>query len=120
MVQAGCETRRLGPDALESIFTGHVTPEVAESGRKAAYDLLGDRSIRYWTIDVSAISGFDPAVRSVGFAWMKAFRARGGVRMFIVTEQSFVRMMGSALAFATGMPVSFVRTRDEANERMTP
>jgi len=119
MASAGtCETRRIEPDAMESHFAGHITADVAEKGRKAAYELLGDRVVRFWTIDLSRIDGFEAAVRNAGFAWMKEFRARGGKRMFIVSDNAMVRMMGSALAFATGMPVAFVPTREAALERM--
>ena len=109
---------RIGPDSMASVFTGHITLPIAEGGRKAAFDIVGDGALRWWIIDVSGITGFDGDVRKAGFVWMKAFRAHGGERMFIVTTSGAVRMLGSALAFATRMPVSFVATRAAADEQI--
>jgi hypothetical protein len=113
-----CESRWADANAMETVFTGYVTLDVAQSGYVAAFALLGDRAVHYWTIDVSAITGFEASIRSAGFRWMKDFRSRGGQRMFVVTASSAVRMMGSALAFATGMPVSFVPSREHAAKRI--
>ena len=113
-----CKSQWVDPDHVETEFGGYVTLAVAELGREEAFALVGDRAVRSSMVDVSAIAGYEAAVRKAGFAWMKAFRSRGGERMYVVTSMGVVRMMGSALAFATGMPVSFVATRDAARARI--
>lgn len=106
------------PAVVEAIYKGYITSEMQERSFPEFKTVLGKATASHWVIDAIDIDGFDPKVGIAGGAWISSFKGQGGHTMIVVTTSSLVRMLGSTLAFGSGLSVKVVSTRVQALAHM--
>lgn len=84
--------------------------EVAIEGVKA---LLVSARPRFFLLDATETNGYDADVRTPGVRLLKTLREGGVASGVCVAPSSTVRMIGAAVAFVSGLPVTFVESRRE-------
>ncbi len=99
---------------LETVFTGRLTKELAVAHRERIQKEISTRAPRFFLINGERLSGFDAAIRSDSAELLRALRAAGVLKVAAVTELSAVRMLGTAVSFAAGLPLKFYAKRAEA------
>jgi hypothetical protein len=108
------ELARPAPGLLTVCFTGHLTDALMESLDARLADALVSGDARVIVFDAIGVTGFDVATRRSGLALLQRVHASGAVAVTAVTAAG-VRMMASAIAFAAGLTMRLVATRDEAD-----
>ncbi len=99
-------------DVIAGIFKGHVTAADVTELRRLTDALMDARVPLAVYIDTSAVTGFDPAVREPAVPWLRSMKEREVRRLLAVAPSSLVRMMGSAIAVASGLSLKFVAAAD--------
>jgi hypothetical protein len=108
------ETRYLDGKIVETIYYGKIVPEHLEEVRVALereFTRIGGGD---WLLDTSRADGLKAAPSAASAAFFEAFRRAGGRRIAAVVGSSPLRMLGSAVAFASGLDIKLFATRDEA------
>lgn len=72
---------------------------------------LADKQPRFAIFDATPVTGFSADSREPGGAILACLKRRGVVRTCVVTESGSIRMIGSAVALATGHSVRFFENR---------
>lgn len=107
-------TKRLSPTLVESVYSGRMTADLVGVVREQLSPFFHDETRLDWLINLEAVTGVElaPSRDSAGFyAW---FRASGGDRISLVVTSAAVRMVVSALIFATGVQVRVFEARARA------
>jgi hypothetical protein len=110
--------RSHGGSLFEAIYVGRCSSALVEQAHRLAVDILGDVHDARWLIDMSALTGADVGARDGGVRLMQDLLARGAQEFAVVLTNSAVRMLFSAVVFATGMPVRFFDSRAAAMGRL--
>lgn len=107
-------TRWLDDEILEAAYRGNVSEALVEEADRRFWRAASGRFVRFAIVDTSAATGIDGGATQTGRQWMSHFKAQGGQLIVVITTLSAIRMVVSALLFATGTPVRIVGSRDEA------
>lgn len=112
--QGWTETRHVEGKIVETAYHGKILPEHLDEIR-AALDVefrkIGGGD---WLLDTTKASGLRAAPSEASTAFFDSFRRAGGRRIAAVVGSSPLRMLGSAVAFATGHDIKLFATREEA------
>lgn len=108
------EVTMLAEKTLEVRFQGHVTGALVESVVPRIALVRGAVLVRWVLFETSGVTGYRIDVRGPGGAMLTALREAGVERGVAVTKVPSVRMIGSALTLAAGLPTRFVEYRDDA------
>ena len=92
---------------------GHMSKLVIEAALQDVRALI-TRGARAFILDTTGVSGFDTDIRSTGFELLSTLRRRGVAGAAAAVTSPAVRMLASAIAFGTGLPVEFFPTFDQA------
>ncbi len=107
-------TRRLEGKIVETTYRGKISAEMAEQVRRDIEPFLKDTPGVDWLINTTAATGFAPAPRTATIGVIELFKKHKGHRIAAVMPSTGIRMVASALVFATGMPLKIFETRDKA------
>jgi hypothetical protein len=102
------------PGVINAFFSGHITGPLLDDAVVELKALVGDAKIDALFVDTTLVSGFDPDVASAGRLFLGFFKERGVAASVAIAPNSLVRMMGSAIALATGLSMRFFGTPEEA------
>ncbi len=69
---------------------------------------------RYALFDATRVTGWTADSREPGGAILMRLKKRGVTRTCVITENSAIRMIGSAVALAVGLSIRFFETRTMA------
>jgi hypothetical protein len=103
------------PDIVEAAFHGRVAVRTVE---EAIEQIRAERPARYFLLDASEVSGFDPDVRVPGVLLLRTLKDRKIEHAVCVAPAPSVRMIGAAVAFVATVKVDFFPTRREALARL--
>lgn len=109
-------TRRLEGKIVETVYRGRITAEMAMQVRRDIEPWLLEIKGLEWLIDTSGATSLSPAPREATSGVVDLFRRMGGHRIAAVMPSAPIRMVASALAFATGLPLKIFETRAQALE----
>lgn len=106
------------PATVQTVYAGHLSAALLERGTAAAFDLAVGRHWRYGLLDCSLVTGFDPDVRGAAAGLIQTFRADGGRAAAIVVRNGGLRMLATAIAFGTGLPIRAFTDREAAEAHL--
>lgn len=112
-------TRWLDDEILEATYRGTVTEALVAEADRRFWRAAGGRFVRFALLDAGAATGIEGGAAQTGRQWMSHFKAQGGQLIVVIATLSAIRMVVSALLFATGTPVRIVGSRDEALAQIT-
>ncbi len=98
-------------------FSGRVTGALLEPTVAEVRSVVAARRPRFALFDTRDVESYSPDVRGPGSDLLRTLREAGLERALAVAPSAAVRMIGSALALATGTPLSFVESVDAAYAR---
>ncbi len=110
--------RSHGGSLFEAVYVGRCSATLVEQAHRLALEVLGEVSDSRWLIDMSALTSAEVSARDGGERLMKDLMARGAQEFAVVLTNAAVRMLFSAVVFATGMPVRFFESRGAAMGRL--
>lgn len=99
---------------IEVVFAGHVTGAGMQRALPRLSEMLQLRMLRQVLIDASQITSYTPDVREPGRELFRLLNSAGAQITVAITPSPIVRMMGAAVALATGTRIRFVPARAEA------
>jgi hypothetical protein len=103
------------PGVVECTIAGHVDGAALDDATAELQRFLGpDGRVEALFVETGGVTGFDPDVAGSGRGFLGAFQERGVQASVAVAPNGLVRMMGSAIALATGLSMRFFGDRDEA------
>ena len=106
------------PGVVKIRFADHPTGAIVEDTLRRLEIFVGAEKLRGCFLDAGGVSAFDSSVRGPGRELLTALRARGVERAVCLTVSPLIRMIGSTLSFASGLPVLFVATEAEAMAKL--
>ncbi len=107
-------TLHLEGSIVETTYRGVATRQLVQSVLDITPELLDQVPRASWLLDLTQVKSTDSHARIPGAELLKIFRDRGGREFALAVESSGLRMLLSAVGFATGMPIKMFATRDEA------
>ena len=107
-------TRRLEGQIVETIYSGKISAEMADQVRQDLEPLLRRIEGMDWLINTTAATGFAPAPRAATIGVIEMFKKHKGHRIAAVMPSTAVRMVATALVFATGLPLRIFESREKA------
>jgi hypothetical protein len=107
-------TSQLDSAIVETRYQGHCSAALVGAVLNRVPAVLDDVPGACWLVDLSGVTGFDSAAREPGSKIFRTFRERGGRKFAAVVPGSSLRMLVTAVAFATGLPVKVFAQRSEA------
>lgn len=111
---AGAVTvRPLNDHVVEVVYSGRVDANLIQHSMSQLLAIHKRSPVRWQLIDATNINGIDPSMRRTASEAMQSVKDNG-MQVIAVVHVSAARMLGSALAFAVGLPLRLVPTRDEA------
>jgi hypothetical protein len=105
--------RPLNDRVVEVVYSGKVDANLIQHSMSQLLAIHKRSPVRWQFIDATNISGIDPSMRRAASEAMQSVKDNG-MQVIAVVNVSAARMLGSALAFAVGLPLRLVPTRDEA------
>ena len=107
-------------DVVELRWSGFISKGTVGNKPGELADFLDklEAAPRYALFDATGVTGFSPDSREPGGAILGLLKKRGVKRTFVVTDNSAIRMIGSAVALATGLSIRFYETRPLAFAEM--
>lgn len=111
---ASFDVKRLGDDAVEVVFTGRLTTAEINGSLERAMVLLGEKPAKIYFIDATRVTAIEPSIRAPASDAVKRVQQAGVRELVVAVELTALRMLGAAIAFATGVPIKFFAKRDEA------
>jgi hypothetical protein len=112
--QGAIRVRFISPTILDLVWTGYITEASCAQYPAQLEHLLAAQRIDYAVFDALRVSGFSADSRGPGGRLLSICKQAGARRVMVVTDSSAIRMIGSTVAFATGMSIRFFATRAEA------
>ncbi|MBL8683750.1 MAG: hypothetical protein JNK05_31550 [Myxococcales bacterium] len=112
--QGWTETKIVEGKIVETAYFGKILPSHLDEVRIALEAALRKSGGGDWLVDTTKASGFRPAASESSSAFFDAFRRLGGKRIAVAVSSAPLRMLGSALAFASGQDIKLFASRDEA------
>jgi hypothetical protein len=107
-------TRHLEGAIVETVYRGHCGVRLVESVARDAPAILASVPGTCWLLDMRASNGVDAVCSQFGVEIFRAFRARQGRAFAVVLRSGPLRMMVTAAAFASGLPLRVFERRQEA------
>jgi hypothetical protein len=107
-------TRKLESKIIETTYRGRISAEMAAQVRADLEPLLRETRGINWLIDATDVTGMAAAPREDTIGVVELFKRCEGHRIAAVISSSPVRMVASALVFATGLPLRMFHDRDTA------
>lgn len=117
-VRHAIEASLLAEQTLEITFEGHVTGALIAPIVPRIIDLRGAKGIRWVLFDTTLVTGYSLDIRAPAAVMLDTLKRSGVEKSVAVTKLASVRMMGSALTLAAGLPMRFVEFRDEAERQI--
>ena len=102
------------PTVLAISFEGHIQGTSLAFLPSKIDAVLAGTSVRRVFFDTEAVTGYSIDVRGPGATMLAHLRTKGIERAVVFAPLASVRMIGSALLLAAGLPATFVATRIEA------
>jgi anti-anti-sigma regulatory factor len=103
----------LNDHVVDVVYSGRVDANLIQQSMSELLALHKRSPVRWLLIDATNITGIDPSMRSSASEAMQAVKDNG-MQVIAVVNVSAARMLGSALAFAVGLPLRLVPTRADA------
>jgi hypothetical protein len=107
-------TRHLEGSIVETTYRGACTRALVQSVLDVTPEVMHAVPGAHWLLDVTAVTTTEAAARIPGSELIKIFRERGGNEFAVAMTSPGLRMLMSAVGFATGVPLKMFATRDEA------
>lgn len=107
-------TRHLEGTIVETTYRGHCSEALVREVSELVPTVMKEVPGVSWLVDMSGATSSDANARKPGLAIFETFRSRGGREFAVVLTQSSLRMLFTAVAFASGLPVKFFTTREQA------
>lgn len=108
------ETKQLDAKTVETVYFGKILPEMIDEVIRDLEVVLKRMNGGDWLVDFSKVEGFRAAGSGSTSTFFAMFRTSGGKRIAAIVGSSPLRMIGSALAFASGHDIKLFSTREEA------
>lgn len=108
------KTVRLDSKTIETSYTGKMSPEMLVQLRKDMETLMRLQPGSSWLADTTGATGYSPAPRDLTQPILDIFQKNQGKKIAVVMPSSGLRMLVSAVAFASGLPIKLFSKRDEA------
>jgi len=105
---------QLDPRTMHIRFEGHASGAVVEGVLPEVKRLLSTGAVRGLVIDAAGVTGFTPDVSQAGRTLLGLFVEAGVKACSTAVSSGAIRMIGTAIGFAAGLPIEFVSTDDEA------
>ena len=107
-------TTRLDKDIIETTYHGKMTPELLVQLRRDMEAQMRAQPGSSWLADTTGASGYAPAPRELMQPILDAFKQHRGKKIAVVMPSSALRMLVTAVAFASGLPIKLFAARDAA------
>jgi hypothetical protein len=107
-------TRHLEGTIVETTYRGHCSEALVKAVSELVPMVMREVPGVSWLVDMTGASSTDANARKPGLVIFEMFRSRGGNEFAVVLTQSSLRMLFTAVAFASGLPVKFFTTREQA------
>ena len=108
------KTFRLDNKIIETSYTGKMAPEMLVQLRKDMETLMRLQPGSSWLADTTAATGYSPASRELTQPILDVFQKNSGKKIAVIMPSSGLRMLVSAVAFASGLPIKLFAKREEA------
>jgi hypothetical protein len=118
MVAGTVVTKRIAPNLVESIYSGRMTADLVGVVKNQLRLHLFEGAQLNWLVNLERVTGVELARSEDSSGFYAWFRANGGDRIAVVMTSTVVRMVMSAVAFATGTNVRLFETRAQALEHL--
>ncbi len=109
---------RHGADVVEVTLKGYVDALVVGDASMRTLRELDSGPAVAALIDATDVGSFAPDMREAGTRLLERLRSAGVPRILVVSSDSPVRMVLSAIAFASATPIEIVDTREIAAARL--
>lgn len=107
-------TRHLEGNIVETVYQGRIVFD-GSLNRELTHHLHALPEMA-WLIDASRVTGIDPKQREKASATIELFRSLGGRAIAAVVPAAPVRMVASALAFGSDLPMKIFSSREQGLE----
>jgi hypothetical protein len=111
-------TKRIAPQIAESVYSGRMTANLVAEVRKQLRPLMAEGKGLNWLVNLERVTGVEVARSDDSSGFLSWFRENGGDRIAVVMTSTLVRMVISALAFASGSGVRLFETRAQALDHL--
>jgi hypothetical protein len=118
--QGAIRVHVVSPGVVEVVYAGYVSATLLEEKAHEFYATLRRSPATHWIADATGLQGFDPKVNLLGAPWVDAFKSQGGRLLILVSTSPSVRMAGSTLSFAAGVPIKSAANSAEAMALLPP
>lgn len=105
--------RSVNDAVVDVVYEGRVDAALIQQSMRALQEIQERSHPRWQLVDATNITGIDPGIRRAASEAMQTVK-NNGMQVVAVVNVSAARMLGSALAFAVGLPLRLVATREEA------
>ena len=107
-----------GSDTILLSFAGYVTGAELAPVLAELRSMLAERKPRFLLFDASDVSSYAADVRAPGAELLTITKGANAELAIAVAPNPLVRMIAASLSLVTGMGLTFVDTRAEAERRI--